>query len=165
MYDATRFRYISLILVFSLLLFVEFNYVSRKVFIQRSAPPNPVCFLSFRSFFRYETLPYPYENLERTTDYSNTVKLQAKTTTLKDLISANDESSENADNDSAEEKIPKTLDLKPSSIEKCDVTKVVTKIVFLKTHKTASSTVQNILFRFGEKMNLNFALPNNNGAR
>jgi len=45
------------------------------------------------------------------------------------------------------------------------VTKVVTKIVFLKTHKTASSTVQNILFRFGEKMNLNFALPNHNGAR
>ena len=55
MYDATRFRYISLILVFSLLLFVEFNYVSRKVFIQRFAPPNPLCFLGIGSFFRYET--------------------------------------------------------------------------------------------------------------
>ena len=103
------------------------------------------------------------ESLVRTTDYSNTVKLQAKTTTLKDLISVKDEPS--AEDDLSEEEIPTTLDLKPSSIEKCDVTKVVTKIVFLKTHKTASSTVQNILFRFGEKMNLNFALPNHNGAR
>ena len=105
------------------------------------------------------------ENHIRTTDYSNTVKLQAKTTTLKDLISVKDESSEKSDDDSTEVEIPATLDLKPSNIEKCDVTKVVTKIVFLKTHKTASSTVQNILFRFGEKMNLNFALPNHNGAR
>ena len=60
---------------------------------------------------------------------------------------------------------PATLDPKPSRIEKCDASDAVTKIVFLKTHKTASSTVQNILFRFGEKMNLNFALPANNGAR
>ena len=60
---------------------------------------------------------------------------------------------------------PTTLDPKPSRIEKCDASDAVTKIVFLKTHKTASSTVQNILFRFGEKMNLNFALPANNGAR
>ena len=60
---------------------------------------------------------------------------------------------------------PATLDPKPSNIEKCDASDAVTKIVFLKTHKTASSTVQNILFRFGEKMNLNFALPANNGAR
>ena len=60
---------------------------------------------------------------------------------------------------------PTTLDPKPSSIEKCHAPGAVTKIVFLKTHKTASSTVQNILFRFGEKMNLNFALPANNGAR
>ncbi|XP_032824733.2 galactosylceramide sulfotransferase-like [Petromyzon marinus] len=34
-----------------------------------------------------------------------------------------------------------------------------TDIVFLKTHKTASSTFQNILFRFGEKHNLTFAFP------
>ncbi|XP_075924706.1 galactose-3-O-sulfotransferase 2-like [Petromyzon marinus] len=32
-------------------------------------------------------------------------------------------------------------------------------VVFLKTHKTASSTFQNILFRFGEKNNLTFAFP------
>ncbi|XP_002738876.1 galactosylceramide sulfotransferase-like [Saccoglossus kowalevskii] len=35
----------------------------------------------------------------------------------------------------------------------------VENIVFLKTHKTGSSTVQNILFRYGEKHNLTFALP------
>ncbi|KAK2860199.1 hypothetical protein Q7C36_004365 [Tachysurus vachellii] len=32
-------------------------------------------------------------------------------------------------------------------------------IVFLKTHKTASSTVQNIFFRFAERNNLTVALP------
>ena len=35
----------------------------------------------------------------------------------------------------------------------------VKKIAFLKTHKCASSTVQNILMRFGVKYNLNFVLP------
>ena len=64
----------------------------------------------------------------------------------------------------AEKKLD-TLDPKPSSIQKCDASDIVTKIVFLKTHKTASSTLQNILFRFGEKMDLKFALPSNNGAR
>ncbi|XP_068164482.1 galactose-3-O-sulfotransferase 4 isoform X2 [Antennarius striatus] len=34
-----------------------------------------------------------------------------------------------------------------------------THIMFLKTHKTASSTVLNILYRFGEERNLSFALP------
>ncbi|XP_077360869.1 galactose-3-O-sulfotransferase 2-like [Festucalex cinctus] len=34
-------------------------------------------------------------------------------------------------------------------------------IVFLKTHKTASSTILNILFRYGESRNLTFALPIN----
>lgn len=33
------------------------------------------------------------------------------------------------------------------------------KIVFLKTHKTASSTIQNILMRWGTKFNKTFALP------
>ncbi|XP_051907592.1 galactosylceramide sulfotransferase isoform X2 [Hippocampus zosterae] len=33
-------------------------------------------------------------------------------------------------------------------------------IMFLKTHKTASSTLLNILFRFGEKHKLKFAFPN-----
>lgn len=33
-------------------------------------------------------------------------------------------------------------------------------IVFMKTHKTASSTLLNILFRFGEKHKLKFAFPN-----
>ncbi|KAG0728553.1 Galactose-3-O-sulfotransferase 3 [Chionoecetes opilio] len=32
-------------------------------------------------------------------------------------------------------------------------------IAFLKTHKCASSAVQNILFRYGDKHDLNFALP------
>ncbi|XP_069500995.1 galactose-3-O-sulfotransferase 3 [Ambystoma mexicanum] len=34
-----------------------------------------------------------------------------------------------------------------------------TAIAFLKTHKTASTTVQNILFRFAEKHNVTVALP------
>ncbi|XP_066553504.1 uncharacterized protein LOC136753579 [Amia ocellicauda] len=34
-----------------------------------------------------------------------------------------------------------------------------THIVFLKTHKTASSTILNILYRFGDSRNLTFALP------
>lgn len=32
-------------------------------------------------------------------------------------------------------------------------------LMFVKTHKTASSTILNILFRFGEKHNLKFAFP------
>ncbi|XP_062050500.1 galactose-3-O-sulfotransferase 2 isoform X1 [Lepus europaeus] len=35
----------------------------------------------------------------------------------------------------------------------------VTNVMFLKTHKTASSTVLNILYRFAEKHNLSTALP------
>jgi hypothetical protein len=34
-----------------------------------------------------------------------------------------------------------------------------TKVIFAKSHKTGSSTVQNILFRFGLSHNLTFALP------
>lgn len=34
-----------------------------------------------------------------------------------------------------------------------------THIMFLKTHKTASSTVLNLLYRFGEERGLKFALP------
>lgn len=34
-----------------------------------------------------------------------------------------------------------------------------TNVVFLKTHKTASSTLQNIFFRFAERNNLTVALP------
>ncbi|XP_023678738.1 galactosylceramide sulfotransferase-like [Paramormyrops kingsleyae] len=33
-------------------------------------------------------------------------------------------------------------------------------VMFMKTHKTASSTILNILFRFGEKHGLRFAFPN-----
>ncbi|XP_069543662.1 galactose-3-O-sulfotransferase 2 [Brachyistius frenatus] len=35
------------------------------------------------------------------------------------------------------------------------------RIVFLKTHKTASSTILNILYRYGDSRNLTFALPLN----
>ncbi|XP_071422307.1 galactose-3-O-sulfotransferase 2-like [Pithys albifrons albifrons] len=38
-----------------------------------------------------------------------------------------------------------------------------TDIVFLKVHKSASSTVMNILFRFGETHNLTFAFPQGGG--
>ncbi|XP_061493699.1 galactose-3-O-sulfotransferase 2-like [Rhineura floridana] len=40
-----------------------------------------------------------------------------------------------------------------------------THIVFLKVHKSASSTVMNILFRFGETRNLTFALPVNGASQ
>lgn len=40
-----------------------------------------------------------------------------------------------------------------------------THIVFLKTHKTASSTILNILYRFGESRNLTFALPLNKNSQ
>ncbi len=35
----------------------------------------------------------------------------------------------------------------------------LTKVAFAKTHKTGSSTLQNIFFRFGVRRNLTFALP------
>ena len=54
---------------------------------------------------------------------------------------------------------------KSASNKKCAQDEMVTKVIFQKTHKTASSTVQNMLFRFGEKRNLNFALPKNHGYR
>uniref|UniRef100_A0A8C8R6H2 Galactose-3-O-sulfotransferase 2 n=1 Tax=Pelusios castaneus TaxID=367368 RepID=A0A8C8R6H2_9SAUR len=38
-----------------------------------------------------------------------------------------------------------------------------TNVMFLKTHKTASSTIMNILFRFSEKHNLTLALPAGQG--
>uniref|UniRef100_A0A8C5T383 Galactose-3-O-sulfotransferase 2 n=1 Tax=Malurus cyaneus samueli TaxID=2593467 RepID=A0A8C5T383_9PASS len=44
----------------------------------------------------------------------------------------------------------------PSQEKMC---KPKTDIVFLKVHKSASSTVMNILFRFGEMHNLTFAFP------
>ena len=33
------------------------------------------------------------------------------------------------------------------------------KVAFLKTHKCASTTIQNILLRFGQNNDLNFVLP------
>ncbi|XP_031153409.1 galactose-3-O-sulfotransferase 2 [Sander lucioperca] len=57
----------------------------------------------------------------------------------------------------------------PSSLLKAHINSVHTKstchpksnIFFLKTHKTASSTILNILYRYGESRNLTFALPLN----
>ncbi|KAM9035631.1 galactose-3-O-sulfotransferase 2-like isoform X2 [Sarcophilus harrisii] len=40
-----------------------------------------------------------------------------------------------------------------------------THIFFLKVHKSASSTIMNILFRFGEQRNLTFALPINQNSQ
>ena len=42
------------------------------------------------------------------------------------------------------------------SENKCSL---VTKLIFAKTHKTGSTTLQNIVFRFGEKNKLLFVLP------
>ena len=50
---------------------------------------------------------------------------------------------------------PKHLILEPTRAD-CDPQE---NIVFLKTHKTASSTIQNIFFRYGLKNSLRFALP------
>ena len=36
---------------------------------------------------------------------------------------------------------------------------IVLQVAFAKTHKTGSSTLQNIFFRFGDKNNLSFAMP------
>ena len=44
----------------------------------------------------------------------------------------------------------------PEDARHCPVRKQVT---FAKTHKTGSSTVQNILFRYGQRHNLSFAFP------
>ena len=44
----------------------------------------------------------------------------------------------------------------PEDAKHCPVRKQVT---FAKTHKTGSSTVQNILFRYGQRHNLSFAFP------
>lgn len=38
-------------------------------------------------------------------------------------------------------------------------------IVFLKTHKTGSSTIQNVLYRYGDGRNLTFALPRKRNHR
>ena len=46
--------------------------------------------------------------------------------------------------------------LKPAIFRTCQKQ---TNIGFLKTHKCASSSVQNILMRFGLKNELNFVLP------
>eukprot|EP00079_Xenopus_tropicalis_P030287 XP_012826101.1 PREDICTED: galactose-3-O-sulfotransferase 2-like [Xenopus tropicalis] len=43
--------------------------------------------------------------------------------------------------------------------------KAITNIFFLKTHKTASSTIMNILLRYGEFHNLTFALPLYNNSQ
>ncbi|XP_053316106.1 galactose-3-O-sulfotransferase 4-like [Spea bombifrons] len=49
--------------------------------------------------------------------------------------------------------------------ESSSLCKPKSHIFFLKTHKTASSTIMNILFRFGETRNLTFAFPSNNMAQ
>lgn len=64
----------------------------------------------------------------------------------------------------AEKAIPATvgrLDL--SNVSGDAICKPKTHIVFLKVHKSASSTVMNILFRFGDTHNLTFAFPSNGG--
>lgn len=48
----------------------------------------------------------------------------------------------------------------PSSLLKAETTcSPKTHLVFLKTHKTASSTILNILYRYGESRGLTFAFP------
>uniref|UniRef100_A0A673BC84 Galactose-3-O-sulfotransferase 2 n=1 Tax=Sphaeramia orbicularis TaxID=375764 RepID=A0A673BC84_9TELE len=47
------------------------------------------------------------------------------------------------------------------SVHQGDTCRPQSHIVFLKTHKTASSTILNILYRYGESRNRTFALPLN----
>ena len=47
-------------------------------------------------------------------------------------------------------------EIKKRSFKDCTPRK---KVAFLKTHKCASTTIQNILLRFGKNNNLNFVLP------
>ena len=49
------------------------------------------------------------------------------------------------------------LDISSRTSDQCSAP--VEKIGFMKTHKTASSTVQNILLRYGMNAGLNFVLP------
>ncbi|XP_078523477.1 galactose-3-O-sulfotransferase 2 isoform X1 [Lissotriton helveticus] len=53
-------------------------------------------------------------------------------------------------------RIVPTQDTIETSPETCHA---ATNVMFLKTHKTASSTVMNIMYRFTEKHNLSIALP------
>uniref|UniRef100_A0A8D0AEG9 Galactose-3-O-sulfotransferase 1 n=1 Tax=Sander lucioperca TaxID=283035 RepID=A0A8D0AEG9_SANLU len=53
-------------------------------------------------------------------------------------------------------KLKENVSMPSQSTEECSPT---VDIMFMKTHKTASSTILNILFRFGEKHKLKFALP------
>lgn len=48
----------------------------------------------------------------------------------------------------------------PSLFPDSETCRPHTNIMFLKTHKTASSTVLNVIYRFGELHELRFALPN-----
>ncbi|KAK0055736.1 galactosylceramide sulfotransferase [Biomphalaria pfeifferi] len=52
---------------------------------------------------------------------------------------------------------PKFLESASPAVPRCQPIK---NVVFIKTHKTGSSTIANIMFRFGLRHNLNFALPN-----
>ncbi|XP_056289269.1 galactosylceramide sulfotransferase [Pseudoliparis swirei] len=57
-------------------------------------------------------------------------------------------------------KLLKTNVSMPSQSTKSEECSPKVNIMFMKTHKTASSTILNILFRFGEKHHLKFAFPN-----
>lgn len=61
--------------------------------------------------------------------------------------------------------LPNTVSNSEASITQGTTCKPKTHIVFLKVHKSASSTVMNILFRFGETRNLTFALPINGASQ
>jgi len=57
---------------------------------------------------------------------------------------------------------PRPLPVILNEKDKCEK---ANQIVFVKTHKTASSTVQNILLRFADTNNLSVGLPANSGSR
>ncbi|KXJ22384.1 galactosylceramide sulfotransferase [Exaiptasia diaphana] len=50
-------------------------------------------------------------------------------------------------------------DASPRKRPKCDGKNAIQKVVLLKTHRTGSSTLANILYRYGDLNDLEFALP------
>ncbi|XP_030623927.1 galactosylceramide sulfotransferase [Chanos chanos] len=61
--------------------------------------------------------------------------------------------------DDASRSSRRTFSVSEGTKEKTQNCEPKINVMFMKTHKTASSTLLNILFRFGQKHNLKFALP------
>ncbi len=85
-----------------------------------------------------------------------------KTETDKKKVNATDQKMEEVDKEVKEaDKEMKEAD-KEVGVESRRNCSAQTNVAFAKTHKTGGTTVQNILFRFGEQRRLSFVLPKEN---